>query len=242
MTPHVLDNPAWNAMNSGNSHLGLGNERIKFFAEDVGPFAGFKNYDEASFRELYDLMSPGRVVIIPSIEQLQIPGYWKLLNKVVALQMIYNNPVLVTDTDTRIVSLNEEHIPEMIALTQLTNPGPFLQNTIRFGNYKGIFKSGKLVAMAGQRMHPYGYVEISAVCTHPDHTRKGYGRSLINNQVLKIVREGNIPFLHVRADNKHAIELYKRLGFTARIEMNIYVLQKEHPDFNIDSKNLTGHQ
>ncbi len=113
-----------------------------------------------------------------------------------------------------------------MALTQLTHPGPFLERTIEFGNYEGIFNSGELIAMAGQRMHAYEYVEISAVCTHPDHTGKGYGRSLINNQVYKIVEETNIAFLHVRADNKHAIKLYKHLGFTVRSEINIYVLQK----------------
>ena len=115
----------------------------------------------------------------------------------------------------------------MIALTQLTEPGPFLQRTIEFGNYKGIFSSEELVAMAGQRMHPYNYVEISAVCTHPGYTGNGYARSLMNDQIRKIVEEGNIPFLHARDDNKHAIELYKRIGFTVRAEMNIHVLQKE---------------
>ena len=51
MAHHVLDNPAWNAMASANSHLALGNDRVKFFPEAVGPFAGLKNYDERSFLE-----------------------------------------------------------------------------------------------------------------------------------------------------------------------------------------------
>jgi predicted GNAT family acetyltransferase len=81
--------------------------------------------------------------------------------------------------------------------------------------------------MAGRRMHVNEYVEISAVCTHPDHTGKGYGKSLINNQLRKIAAEGSIPFLHVRADNEHAINLYKHLGFTVRSELNIYIIRKE---------------
>lgn len=226
MAPHVLDNPAWNAMNSANSHLALGNDHVKFFPEEVGPFAGLKNYDEQSLLEMFDLAPSNRRVVIPTIKDLKIPRYWKLIDTVKVLQMIFNQPAPASDISPVIVPLVIEHVPQMIALTQLTQPGPFLQRTIEFGNYKGIFNSGELVAMAGQRMHPYNYVEISAVCTHPDHTGKGYGRSLINDQSHKIIEEGNIPFLHVRANNEHAIKLYKHLGFTVRSRMNIYVLQK----------------
>ena len=83
--------------------------------------------------------------------------------------------------------------------------------------------------MAGQRLHVGNYVEISAVCTHPEHTGKGYGKMLINSQVQKIVSENNIPILHVRADNEHAINLYKHLGFSVRSKMNIKAIQKVVP-------------
>lgn len=226
MTTHLLDNPAWNAMNSGNSHLALGNDRAKFFPADVGPFAGLKNYDEPSFSELYDLVPNGRIVAIPSKNKLAIPKYWQIKNTYDIIQMIFNKTYLTSKTYPEIIPLGKQHIAQMIELTKLTQPGPFLQRTIEFGNYTGIFNSDRLIAMAGQRMHANEYVEISAVCTHPDFAGKGYASSLILNQVDKIVQEGNIPFLHVKADNKSAINLYKRLGFTVRSEIYIYVLQK----------------
>jgi len=214
-------------MNSANSNLALGNDRVKFFPEEVGPFGGLKNYDAQSFRELFDLIPPQRIVVIPFNQPLKIPAYWKVIDTVKALQMIFNNPTPAPGDNPGIVPLEKEHVPQMIALTQLTHPGPFFKRTIEFGNYKGIFNSGELIAMAGQRMHANEYIEISAVCTHPDHTGKGYARMLVYDQVHKIMAEGNIPFLHVRADNEHAIKLYKHLGFSVRNEMNIYVLQKE---------------
>ncbi len=226
MTPHVLDNPAWNAMISGNANLAAGNDRAKFFYDEVAPFAGLKNYDEASFHELLEITPPKRRVVIPVFKEVKIPGYWKIVDRVKALQMVFAGAA-PSKTIGLIVPLKEEDIPQMIALTQLTNPGPFLERTIEFGNYKGIFAGGKLAAMAGQRMHPFEYVEVSAVCTHPEHTGKGYGKSLVNDQVLSIIEQGNMPFLHVRSDNEHAISLYKRLSFTVRVEMNIYVLEKE---------------
>lgn len=226
MTHHVLDNPAWNAMISANSNLALGNDHIKIFQEDVGPFAGLEHNDEESFRQLYEMVNNKRNIVIISVGELGIPEYWKIKEITKALQMIFINTIKSLNIHHNIVPLEPQHVPQMIALTKLTHPGPFLQRTIEFGNYEGIFDSGKLIAMTGQRMHANEYVEVSAVCTHPDHTGKGYGKSLINNQLHRIVREGNIPFLHVRADNEHAISLYKHLGFTVRRELNIYVIQK----------------
>ncbi|MEO8821125.1 MAG: GNAT family N-acetyltransferase [Ginsengibacter sp.] len=225
MTNHLLDNPAWNAMNSGNRHLALGNDRTKFFPADVGPFAGLKNYDEPSFRELYDLIPPGRIVAIPSKNKLAVPKYWQIKNTFDIIQMIFNK-ASVPASYPDIIPLDTQHVPQMIELTKLTQPGPFLQRTIEFGNYTGILNSDRLIAMAGQRMHADKYVEISAVCTHPDFAGKGYASSLILDQVDKIVQEGNIPFLHVKADNKSAINLYKHLGFTVRSGIYIYALQK----------------
>ena len=79
----------------------------------------------------------------------------------------------------------------------------------------------------GQRMHAGPYIEISAVCTHPDHHGKGYATALIE-QLIKVIRaQEGIPFLHVRADNTRAIALYKALGFLTRHEMTINILRKK---------------
>ncbi len=226
MISHVLDNPVWNALRSGNSDFALGNDRVKFFPEDVGPFAGMENINDESFQQLYHIISANRAIAILSPNNLEIPVYWKLHDRFKVVQMICGHPTKLQSTYSDIVPLEKSHIPQMIALTRLTHPGPFLQRTIEFGNYNGIFNSDKLVAMAGRRMHVHEYVEISAVCTHPDYTGKGYGKSLINNQLHKIIGEGNIPFLHVRKDNEHAIALYEYLGFTLRAELNIYIIRK----------------
>ncbi len=82
----------------------------------------------------------------------------------------------------------------MLTLTQLTNPGPFAARTIDFGHYYGIFEGDKLVAMAGQRLHAFEYAEISAVCTHPDHSGRGYARELLLHQLHRIQTAKNIPF------------------------------------------------
>ena len=62
--------------------------------------------------------------------------------------------------------------------SKITKPDPFRNRTHELGQYYGIRVGGRLLAMAGERLSPVGYTEISAVCTHPDYRGRGYGRDL----------------------------------------------------------------
>ncbi|NEU09689.1 GNAT family N-acetyltransferase [Flavihumibacter sp. R14] len=223
---HILDNPAWNAMLSFNSHLAIGNDEIRYFPEAVGPFAGLKDPGKESLMQLFDLLPAGRITATVTAAPLEIPSCWTILYEASLLQMTGENFSSPRYDQHEIVALGTEHVPLMISLTKLTNPGPFAERTIEFGNYTGIFKSGELVAMAGQRMHAFDYIEISAVCTHPDHAGKGYGRTLLAGQAERILSSESIPYLHVRKDNATAIRLYEQSGFRVRSEMMFYVLEK----------------
>ena len=81
--------------------------------------------------------------------------------------------------------------------------------------------------MTGQRLHVNNFTEISAVCTHPVHTGKGYAYTLLQHQLQLILQQDQQPFLHVREDNQRAIALYQRLGFTISRSMNFYFMKRE---------------
>ncbi len=114
----------------------------------------------------------------------------------------------------------------MVQLARLTKPGPFAKRTIEFGQYYGVFENGRLAAMTGQRLHIQNFTEVSAVCTHPDFLGKGYAAALVQHQMNLILKDGQIPFLHVRADNERAIAVYERLGFKKQGTMNSYFLKR----------------
>jgi predicted GNAT family acetyltransferase len=158
---------------------------------------------------------------------LEIPQTWKINGQMDLLQMVYEQPAPVLADHIRFSNLGPEHVDQMLALTAETKPGPFFSRTIEFGNYTGIFEGSQLIAMAGQRFQPRPYVEISAVCTHPDHLRKGYASALLSHQIGLIQAEGFMPFLHVRADNYSAIQAYERLGFSTRSKMFVYAIGAE---------------
>jgi ribosomal protein S18 acetylase RimI-like enzyme len=222
---HVLDNPAFNALNTGNKSLAKGNSHIKYLNKEVSPFIGFDDNTDLNFHKLYDLIDHDLPVAFVSPAEREAFGPWQAIYYVMCLQMVYNGAINAVD-ESNIIELTADHIPRMLALTKLTNPGPFSERTLEFGHYRGIFDGHELVAMAGQRMNPLPYAEISAVCTHPDYTGQGYAKLLVQQQINRISNEGNIPFLHVRCDNPRAIQIYKNMGFETRAEMHFYILKK----------------
>ena len=112
--------------------------------------------------------------------------------------------------------LVDADVPAMLALVVLTEPGPFRPRTIELGGYVGVFHDDQLMAMAGQRMQPVGYCEISAVCTHPDARRHGYASILTSHVANRIAARDEIPFLHLAASNVAALAAYERIGFELR--------------------------
>jgi ribosomal protein S18 acetylase RimI-like enzyme len=223
---HVLNNPAWNALISGNNNLSYGNEQVMYFDKEVSPFVALKEYTADNFRMLYEsLPYDGPIIFVVPFEA-EIPQQWKVLQVIKGVQMVYDVAKEQGEVQADLVPLRDEHAPQMVALAKLTNPGPFVEKTINFGHYHGVFDGDKLVAMAGQRMHPFNYAEISAVCTHPDHTGKGYARQLLLHHINRIKAASEIPFLHVRQNNERAIKVYESLGFFTRIEVYFHAMVK----------------
>lgn len=120
------------------------------------------------------------------------------------------------ESDTHVVELGTEDVPDMLDLVARTKPGPFWPRTRELGTYLGVRVDGVLVAMAGERLRPPGWTEISAVCTAVDARGQGHAARLVNALATRIVARRERPFLHVAEANTGAIALYERLGFKTR--------------------------
>src|SRR6185436_389404 len=223
---HLLDNPVFNALISGDSHLGFGTEDVKFFEKEVSPFAGFRDEYKSGFDDLYQLLPGGRNVLYATRKKITAPRGWKIITVIEGTQFILDSKKTIGNRFIEPVPLESRHVDEMVRLAALTKPGPFDNRTIEFGNYFGIFENERLVAMTGQRLHVSGFTEVSAVCTHPQYLGKGYAGILLEHQLDLIISNGQHPFLHVRSDNDRAISLYERIGFKVNGPMNFYFLKR----------------
>ncbi len=225
---HILDKPIWWALHDDCKHLGQGSDQVKIFHPEVAPFAAVSSDTTDNFQGLYERIQNEQVVVMFSPKQDLDPAPLNIIANIPGIQMVFEGKVEASEPEslTEIVELGEAQIPEMLALSQIAQPGPFSKRTIEFGGYNGIYRVENLVAMLGERLRTGQFTEISAVCTHPDYAGKGFARKLLTHIVGKITAEGRVPYLHVRLDNTGAIELYRKLGFVKRSDMNFYVLKK----------------
>ena len=223
----ILNNPIWAALTTKQAYLAEGDDLARRYPAEVTALAALREPTARAFESLARV-SHGDVVALFCHDPITIPPDWKTIHTSNLVQMICETPKISPDPNTGLITeLGAADSNEMIALTKLTNPGPFGKRTQELGLYLGIRQHGRLAAMAGERQRLLGYTEVSAVCTHPDFQGRGYARSLISALLPKIIARGETPTLHVREDNRGAIRVYERLGFKTRAVFPFFVLRYE---------------
>lgn len=223
MESHILDNVVWAALSGPQASFAEVFGQARRFPVDVSPFGAIANQDDPQcWSDLAELIGPGGNVVITG-KELKVPGTWEELGGGMGKQMTGED--VFGQEDDEAIELGRDDVPEMLDLISRTEPGPFLPRTYELGGYLGFRVNGDLVAMAGRRMHPPGWVEISAVCTDPAHQGKGLGGRLVKAVAAGIRAEGAVPFLHVSETNENAIRLYEKLGFRIRIRGTFKVLK-----------------
>jgi ribosomal protein S18 acetylase RimI-like enzyme len=212
--PHPLDNPAWAALTGPHAHLAERVGRAARYPVDVSPFTALADpADPAAWADLATLVGPGNVTPV-SGAITALPEGWETVESGQGVQLVA--ATLRAEPAPEAVRLGPEDVPEMLDLVARTKPGPFLPRTVELGTYLGLRRDGRLVAMAGERLHPPGWAEISAVCTDPDHRAQGLATRLVRAVAHGIRDRGETPFLHAAATNTGAIRLYQSIGFTLR--------------------------
>jgi ribosomal protein S18 acetylase RimI-like enzyme len=210
-----LDNPIWHALTGPQQHLGDGSSLARRFRPDVALFAALAEYSPEAWADLGRLIGAGNDVILNRNGPIEPPDGWEVLGIRPGYQMVLEREPAADDAPgTR--PLTADDVPEMVALVRLTEPGPFRAGTIELGGYCGIFVDGRLMAMAGRRIALDDYVEVSAVCTHPDGRRKGYAAAISSTVARGIIADGKTPILHVAHHNTSAKAVYDKLGFVTR--------------------------
>ncbi len=228
MKPHPLDNPVWSALTSSHAHLAQGSAIAKRYPDDIDPIAALARGGIDAWTDLAPLLAPDGMLYLAADhlerEPPALPASLAVRERAVLIQMVCPDPIDVAPEDVSIIALTDADAGEMLALAELTKPGPFRPRTHTLGTFLGVRAQGRLVAMAGTRFRLPAYREVSGVCTHPDFTGRGLARFLVTCIVNAIHAQGIMPFLHVDSENGRARSLYRHMGFAERAALPMVVV------------------
>ena len=213
----VLDRAPWASLVGAHAHLAEARGRARRYRPDVSPFAALEDpADPGAWADLAALVGPGGSVALPGVDEPG-PG-WEVERRFDVVQMVAGDVAAAGATHA---VLGDADVPAMLELTARTRPGPFLPATNAMGTYLGVRDGGALVAMAGERLRPPGWTEISAVCTDPSARGRGLAGALVRELVGRARARGDASLLHVLGTNAGALGLYEHLGFRVRGRITI---------------------
>jgi ribosomal protein S18 acetylase RimI-like enzyme len=220
----VLDRAQWESLLGAHARFAVRNGRAVRYQPDVAPFVALEDpRDPRAWDDVAELLAPDEHLALVDIKEW--PDVWEPAFTAEASQM--TGVGVRPEPDPEAVVLGPDDVPEMLDLVARTEPGPFRPRTVELGTYLGIRRDGRLVAMAGERLHPPGWTEISAVCTDAEYRGQGLAGRLVRAVAVGIASRGETPFLHVVATNTNAIRLYRSLGFDVRLTRPLTVLARK---------------
>ncbi|MFJ1455747.1 GNAT family N-acetyltransferase [Nocardia sp. N2S4-5] len=222
-TLHPLDDPVRGSLRGAHRRFATWAGRIGRYDPEVAGFIGHPPVlSDQDWADLATLLGPGGSAGLRGGDHAPPPG-WTVLDRLASVQMDGSALRVADDPDLEVLTAAD--VPEILALIARTQPGPYAPRTIEMGTYLGLRMDGRLIAMAGERLHPPGWTEISAVCTDAEFRGRGIGSRLVRAVGARIRARGETPFLHALARNTTAIGLYETLGFTLRQRSALTLVQ-----------------
>ena len=221
-----LDNPIWHALTGPQAAFAQGSSLALRYEPDVAVFTAVPDEPTAdAWDALRTLIGPGEAAVMIR-RTVEPPAGWERLVDGAGHQYLAPESLGTVPAAESLVGLGTDDAHEMLALVERTRPGPMLKRTVELGGYLGVRDAGgALIAIAGERMHPRGHAEISAVCTDAAHRGRGHATTLMHAVARGIRSRDEKPMLHVASDNTNAIALYEHLGFTRRATLRVAVLR-----------------
>ena len=128
--PDLLDDPAWHALTGRQNELAVGGPKAACYRPGISPFAAIA--PDSGLESMREVVAEGQGVVCMCANPPQGASGWRQVAEVFVLQMICASPI---DRDYPRVGreLGGDDVAQMLALTELTEPGPFLDGTIQRG-------------------------------------------------------------------------------------------------------------
>ncbi|HEY2394611.1 MAG TPA: GNAT family N-acetyltransferase [Rudaea sp.] len=225
MKQHPLDNPVWSSLTTRHAALARRTVHAARYPAEVAPFAAVDAFDADAAGQMATLMQAGETVLFVGPSPPFAAG-WRIEPLEHIAQMTCGSRLAVPD-GPEVIALGATHTADVLELTSRVYPHYFRSRTVDMGRYFGIYDGTKLAAITGERMRLDGHVELSAICTDPGYTGRGYAQRLVALLANDILDRGDVPFLHVSHRNARAKALYEYLGFRRRVDIALLSAQRE---------------
>jgi ribosomal protein S18 acetylase RimI-like enzyme len=207
-------NPVFTALESNHRHFAITSGGALRYPAAVTPFAAIRSPTTVALSDLCSLLVPEESVWVAALGKASpADAGLVVLSAIDVLQMVLPPEIELPAPDPEVRSLDGSHAAEMVALTDIAFPGFFRRRTCEMGAYFGIYSDRQLVSMGGERLRFPGYSELSGICTHPAHRGQGHAARMLLHLARLERSRGIVPWLHVTATNRNAVDLYLRLGF-----------------------------
>ena len=220
---HLLDNIAWHTLCGPQAAFATGAGNARRYAPGFSPIVGFADAEHPDFEALAPYCQPGEHLYCDGWSG-PAPAGWRIDADTTLFKMVWGGAAPEADVAPEAERLGPQHAAQVFELAMLTKPGPFGARTTELGEYFGVVKEGRLIAMAGERMFAGSLREISGVCTHPEAQGQGHARRLMLGLIRRQMQRGETPFLHVMCSNVKAARLYERMGFVVYKESVVRVI------------------
>jgi ribosomal protein S18 acetylase RimI-like enzyme len=224
---HPLDNPTWTALTTHQSEIALVEGMARRFPPEMSYHGALALLIPPAWESLARLARAP--VGLSSAAPLALPPGWIVVRHLEFIQMVHEDKAQANAGEiATAVELQEADLPEMNTVYEATRPGrKMCPRNRKLGTFLGIRCEGRLVAMAGLRMHLPGYREITTVGTLPGFEGRGYATTLVSALIERIRERNERPFLSVRPDNQRAVDIYRRLGFQERTRMHSTTVSRQ---------------
>ena len=125
---HPLDHPIWTALTTRHQALAEGGDHARRYPTAITPFADMAEMSPRGFASLGAMMLGSEIAVLFTPDPVTAPDEFKVVLAETGEQMI-GTPVDVPAGDVDILTLGVADVPDMMALTALTKPGPFNART-----------------------------------------------------------------------------------------------------------------
>jgi ribosomal protein S18 acetylase RimI-like enzyme len=225
VSEHPLDSQIWHSLAGPHSQYSVGSGEVRMFRPEVAPAAGLQRITTANLSALAAMIPVGESIVVQSAEPFAPPREFEMLDSHPLLLMVAHRFRPFTSS-IAVRELSPADMPAMKILIDAAQPGPLLPGAFLLGRFVGVMVGDALVAIAGDRLRPPGYIEVCTVCSHPEFRGHGFAKAAVSAIGEAIVAEGAKPYLAVVPENVPAVRLYQSLGFEPERPMYFNLMKR----------------